>query len=258
MSHIASISTRPTRALPPLLQPPLLQPPLLQPPLHEPMVSDVPSSTSSAGTTYEMCLALEHDEPRLARQFRRLLDAIIGQLPTEQGGTILFVGAGSSSHVADVAGQLAKQMTIECHSDVILVDADAGQKVLSQRFAAATEKGLVDALQDGTSAERFAVFTAVPRMSFLTFGESLIWRRGVAHDAVRDVVAQWKRKYRYTVIAAGNELSHLTSLLARHCDATYLVVQLGQAEKQPTSQLARDLIAAGARLLGSVATGVRS
>ncbi|MHB8970840.1 MAG: P-loop NTPase family protein [Pirellulaceae bacterium] len=248
MSHIASISTRPTRTLSPSLQPPSPQA----------AASAVASPTSSAGTTYEMCLALEHDEPQLARQFRRLLDAIIGQLPTEQGGTILFTGSGSSSHVADVAGQLAKQMTTECRSDVMLVDADAGQKVLSQRFAAASEKGLVDALQADTSAGRFAVSTAVPRMSFLAFGESLAWRRGVAHDAVRDVVAQWKRQYRYTVIAAGNELNRLTGLLARHCDATYLVVQLGQAEKHQTSQLARELIAAGARLLGSVATGVRN
>ncbi len=147
---------------------------------------------------------------------------------------------------------------MSCQQEVILVDADAGQRVLSQRFAAATEKGLVDALQDRTPAGRFAVLTAVPRLAFLAFGESLVWRRTVAPESVRDLFAEWKRNYRYTVIAAGGELTHLTSLLARHCDATYLVAQLGQTEKQQAWELARELTAAGARLLGSVATGVRS
>ncbi|MHB0957265.1 MAG: P-loop NTPase family protein [Pirellulaceae bacterium] len=242
MSHSAPISTSHTRTMSPLFRPP---------------ATDAPPPARSAGTTYEMCLALEHDEPRLARQFRRLRESIVSELPKDRGGTILFVGTGSRSHVADVAGQMAKQMTIECHSKVILVDADAGQKVLSQRFAAVTEKGLVDAVQDGTAAGRFTKLTAIPHLSFLAFGESLVWRRIVAHEAVHGLVTEWRQSFRYAVISAGGDLNPLTSLLARCCDATYLVVQLGQAEKDQMLAVARELTAAGARLLGSVATGVR-
>ena len=103
--------------------------------------------------------------------------AIIDQFPPDQGGTILFAGAGSSSHVADVAGHVAKHLTTVCHSDVMLVDADAADRVLTQRFAAGTEKGLVEALQDGTPAGRFAVSTAVPAWRFWRLAKA--WHRGV-------------------------------------------------------------------------------
>jgi Mrp family chromosome partitioning ATPase len=242
MSRVVQAITRPTRAMSASFRP---------------VADDAVPLPNPAGTTYEMCLALEHDEPRLIRQFHRLVETITGQFPPDQGGTILFTGAGSSGHVADVAGYVAKQMTIECHSDVILVDADAGDRVLTQRFAAGTEKGLVEALQDAAPTGRFVVSTAVPRLAFLAFGESPVSRRTVSSQAIRNVVADWKTNYRYTVVAAGTALSTLTPWLARYCDATYLVVQLGQADKHQLAHFARQLTASGARLLGSVATGVR-
>jgi Mrp family chromosome partitioning ATPase len=243
MSHAVHVSTRPTRAASATIQP---------------AADAVARGASPVGTTYEMCLALEHDEPRLIRQFHRLVQTIVSQFPPDQGGTILFAGAGSSSHVADVSGYVAKQLTEQCQSEVILVDADAADRVLTQRFAAATEKGLVEALQDGTPAARFVVSTAIARMSFLAFGESLITRRTVPAQAARDAVAEWKANYRYAVVSAGATHTELTNLLARHCDGTYLVVQLGRADRLQTAYIGQTLTAAGARLLGSVATGVRS
>jgi len=214
------------------------------------------TAANAAGTTYEMCLALEHDDPRLLRQFRRLMETIGEQFPPAQGGVLLFAGTGSSSHVADVAGGLARQLTTLCHSHVVLVDADGTDRVLTQRFAAATEKGLADALQDAVPAGRYAVSTAVPRMAFLPFGDVASGRLAISPDAVREVVAEWRANYRYTVIAAGATLAKLTGWLGRFCDATYLVVQLGQADRGHAAYLARALTAAGARLMGTVATGV--
>ncbi len=217
----------------------------------------IPGKSPSVGTTYEMCLALEHDEPRLVRQFHRLVETIVSQFPPERGGTILFAGAGSSSHVADVAGYVARHLTQHCSSGVILVDADETDRVLSQRFAAATEKGLVEALQDDIPAARFVVATTIARLSFLAFGEHLTARRAIAPVAVHDVVTEWRANYRYAVVAAGATLCPLAGLLARQCDATYLVVQLGAADRQQAVITAQKLTAAGARLLGSIATGVR-
>jgi hypothetical protein len=240
MSPELSATTKPKRVSPP--------------PARRP-AGPVHAAANPVGTTYEMCLALEHDDLRLLRQFRRLMETITGQFPPDAGGTLLFAGTGSSSHVADVAGMIAKELTIACHSNVLLVDADATDRVLTQRFAADTEKGVAEALQDGVPATRFAVTTAVPRMAFLPFGASLAARHTVASQAVRDVVAEWKTAYRYTVIAGGSTLSKLTGWLSRFCDATYLVVQLGAADTQETVFVARALTAAGARLMGSVATG---
>ncbi len=208
------------------------------------------------GTTYEMCLCLDQGAPKLERQFRRLVEAIVGQFPPEQGATVLLAGTGASGHLADVAGPLARHLTAVCSGSVILVDADSSDRVLSYRLAAKTEPGLAETIRDHLPASRFALWTAVPRLAFLPFGDSVAARQTMPSQVVRDIVAAWKADYRYSVVVSGARLTKLTGWLSRFCDATYLVMQLGRADKQEASFLARALTAAGARIMGSVATGV--
>jgi Mrp family chromosome partitioning ATPase len=241
MSFTTPLAANSTRTLAPFDTPPI--------PIVEP--------SSAAGTTYEMCLADEQDDPRLTRQYRRLLNAVMTELPPTSGGTILVTGTGSSSHVADVVGQLARLLTTECQSDVLLADVDAGQRVLSQRFAAAGDHGFVDALQDRLPVRNWAAKTVVARLSFLPFGQGTSWRRALVPEAARELVADCRKSFRYTLLAGGGEVSPLTQHLARHCDATYLVVQLGQADRLKTVQCTHELVSCGARLLGCIATGYR-
>lgn len=217
----------------------------------------VPSEESlpAAGTTYEMCLADDATDPRLTRQYRRLLHAVVAEMPPVTGGTILFTGAGSSSHVADVVGQLARLLTTDCQCDVLLADVDADQRVLSQRFAAAGDQGFVDALQGRLPVRNWAARTVVSRLTFLPFGQGPAWRRTLVAAAVRELMADCRRSFRYTLLAGGNTLTPLTQHLARHCDASYLVVQLGQADRLDTVQITQELVSCGARLLGCIATG---
>lgn len=228
-------------------------------PVDLPVVSgaSAAATTSAAGTTYEMCLADNHDDPRLARQYRRLLNAVVAEMPPDIGGTILVTGAGSSSHVADVVGQLARLLTTDCQCDVLLADVDAEHRVLSQRFAAAGDHGIVDALQDRLPVRSWAARTVVSRLTFLPFGQGLAWRRTLAAEAVRELMADCRKSFRYTLLAGGGELSPLTQHVARYCDATYLVVQLGQADRSETVQRTQVLVSCGARLLGCIATGYR-
>ncbi len=224
--------------------------------------SDVPvvpvaEPMAAAGTTYEMCLADDRDDPRLTRQYRRLLNAVVAEMPPATGGTILVTGAGSSSHVADVVGQLARLLTIDCQCDVLLADVDADQRVWSQRFAAAGDHGFVDALQDRLPVRNWAARTVVSRLTFLPFGQGLAWRRTLVAEAVRDLLSDCRKSFRYTLLAGGSEMSPLTQHVARHCDATYLVVQLGQADRLKTVQRTQELVSCGARLLGCIATGYR-
>ena len=124
-----------------------------------------------AGTTYEMALANGLQEPRVGRQLRRLADNVAQDFPPITGGTLLLAGVGTSSHTADVAAQLGRHFTTTQQGDVILVDADATSRVLTQRFAATKERGLAEAIQDALPAARFALNTAIPRLRLLPFGD---------------------------------------------------------------------------------------
>ncbi|MCU0959294.1 MAG: hypothetical protein MUF48_04255 [Pirellulaceae bacterium] len=214
-----------------------------------------PYPLAAAGVPFEKCLVQDLDEPRLVRQFEQLAQSVLRELPPETGGSLLLAGVGSSSHVADVAAHVARRLALHGRAS-LLIDADASQRVLTQRFAATGEKGLVETLLESAPASRYVLATSVPQLAFLAFGQGRLARRAASADLMRTAVAQWRRDYRYTVIAGGVEASASLGALARQCDATYLVVQLGVADRQQTTLAAQTLMAAGARLLGSVATGV--
>lgn len=220
-------------------------------------VETVVRSDQPAATTYEMSLAHGPDDSRLVRQMRRFTDKIVGEFPPDMGGSLFFSGVASGGHVADVAAQLARQLTERRESDVLLIDADAGRKVLSQRFAASAECGLGEALQETLDAGKLVVASAIARLHFLPFGAASLSRRTTPWSAVQSMVADLRRNYRYVIFAGGTTHDVLSEALGRFCDGTYLLVPLGRAERDESSQAARRLTASGARLLGAVVTGVR-
>ena len=52
-----------------------------------------------------------HRRSPLARQYRRLMDNISNEFPVTRGGTLFITGVEPNSHVADVAGQVAVELT---------------------------------------------------------------------------------------------------------------------------------------------------
>ncbi len=196
-----------------------------------------------------------HDA-RIVRQFRRLADNIAKEFPCLSGGTLLFSGAGSSNHIAEVAQQVARQLAFQSDIMVALVDGDGANQVLSKRLAPDANGGLAEVLQLQTSLPSAMTPTETPDLHFLPFGDRRTARNPIAPDAIRSLLADLRQLHRYVVIAAGADTSKMQAMLGRHCDGTYLVVQIGTAQRQETSDLARYLSRAGARLLGCVATSV--
>jgi Mrp family chromosome partitioning ATPase len=220
--------------------------------LYSPRGKPVPA----AGTTYEQALLQGPTDPRLARQVARLADELTGQFPQDTGGALLLTGVAAGSHVADVAGLLARQLSGQCQREVLLVDGDGCQKVLSQRFAAGQEPGLAAAVLGTDSIRRSVVASAVPQLSFLPYGQRPLTRRATAWPPIAALLGDLRREFRYIVIAGSACPDSLTEVLGRLCDATYVVVPLGRADRSQCAQVTERLSGAGARLLGAIVTGV--
>ena len=98
----------------------------------EPLTATSTFLASNAPTSYERSLAEGLHDVRLKRQFRRLAENVWKDFPSATGGTLLYAGVGSSSHIADVAGQVARQLSLPGDGDILLVDADSTLRVLSR------------------------------------------------------------------------------------------------------------------------------
>jgi Mrp family chromosome partitioning ATPase len=197
----------------------------------------------------------EPPAPRVTRQFRRLITNMTREFPAELGGTLLLCGVGSSAHIANVATHTARQLAVQCHAPVTLVDANVERHVLTTQMAADNVVGLVEVLRNQGSLHDALRSTDLPSVSFLPSGGVGQDSDDVASDMVRNMLRQLRQACRYAIIAAPDRASRLQTLLGRHCDGTYLVVQLGTAERAETSQLSERLAHAGARLMGCVVTG---
>jgi Mrp family chromosome partitioning ATPase len=215
-----------------------------------------PRTQRSAGTTYEVSLAAGIGNARLSRQYRRLVENIVNEFPMTTGGTLFITGVAPTGHVADVAGQVAVELTRMADIDVLLVDADADRKVLTQRFAANNERGLSESLHEGTLASAAILHAAIARLRFLPFGNASLTRRTVAWQAVEGMLVDLRRTSRFVVLASDGCDSPLAEAVSRYADGSYLVVQAGRSENEQMSRSLASLTAAGARLLGCIATGV--
>ncbi len=215
-----------------------------------------PRTRRSAGTTYEVSLAQGIGDARLARQYRRLLDSISNEFPVSRGGTLFITGVEPTGHVADVAGQVAVELTRTADVDVLLVDADAERKVLTQRFAAGNERGLSESLHEGTLASAAILHAAVPRLRFLPFGNAGLSRRTVAWQAVEGMLTDLRRNCRFVIVASDQCDGPLAEAVSRYADGGYLVVQVGRSGRRQMQTALSRLTAAGARILGTIATGV--
>ena len=139
---------------------------------------------------------------------------------------------------------------------MLLVDADGDRKVLTQRFAAGNERGLSESLHEGTLASAAILHAAIPRLRFLPFGNAGLTRRTVAWQAVDSMLADLRRTCRFVIVASDQCDSPLAEAVSRYADGSYLVVQIGRSDHRQTQLALSRLTAAGARILGAVATGV--
>jgi Mrp family chromosome partitioning ATPase len=91
-------------------------------------------------------------------------------------------------------------------------------------------------------------------LSFLPVGQAPRPAGSRAADALEAAIRKWKIDFDCLLIDAGNADGDLASALAEAADATYLVVELGAVEANAAQVALARLRAAGARVLGCIAT----
>ncbi len=193
-------------------------------------------------------------DDRVTRQFRRVTEAVVCDFPLDQGGSIVFASAGTTRHVAELGWQVAQQLALRQVGTILLVDCDGTTHSLTERFGLTAEPGLAEVLQRAAPIASTAVTTGIDHLRLVPTGDRRLARNPLASDTVQQVLRGLRQQYRYTIVLTGMQRSNLLAMLGRHSDGTYLVVQLGAAKREDTSELANYLARAGARLLGCIAT----
>jgi Mrp family chromosome partitioning ATPase len=114
--------------------------------------------------------------------------------------------------------------------------------------------GLAELIAGKGVAKNSCQPTATKGLSFLPAGQLQAVADLGAAEALEKALGQWKSEFDCVLIDTGDWSGDTCSALARQSDATYLVVELGAVETSAAQAALARLRAAGARVLGCIAT----
>lgn len=168
--------------------------------------------------------------------------------------TLALVGVGSSSSTHPTLFYAAALLAGSASGAALLIDADVARRPLSEALEYGEKQGLGELLGGEGSLESFELPTAVNRLSFLPAGRQRHLDISTAGPRLQQLAEQVAARFTLVLLDAGRTDSVSASTVARVADATYFVVQLGGVDTSEAQAALRDFRAAGARVLGCIAT----
>lgn len=168
--------------------------------------------------------------------------------------TLLLVGVGPESATHETALHLASVLADE-GGRVLLVDGDLARRQISADLDDLQEPGFSNLVLEVQTTQQLVQPTAVERLSLLPAGTERFADLESSAGVVARSLGVLAAEFDLVLVDGGRAGDAGLPMLARLCDATYLVIQLGAVEATQAQNALRDLRAAGARVLGCIATG---
>jgi len=218
-------------------------------------VSKPPASPESSSRTtceIERLIRRTLGDPVRSKPLALLMQRLLQDMQQTAAKSLAFVGVGqSATHEALLYA--ATLLADQGSGQVLLVDADSARRRLTEALEFGRERGLVELLKAEIAADEAGRPTTVEKLMFLPTGLSGL---DVEQTRVRwgTVLEQLTAGSECVLVDAGSTSDPVASTLARIADATYLVVQLGTVEANDAQKALAEFRAAGARVLGCIAT----
>jgi Mrp family chromosome partitioning ATPase len=191
----------------------------------------------------------------LAGQMRAFSRKVIQQFSGIQPATVLFVGADVGDHTSIIAAHLAALLAEQRQGDVLLVDADVARRGLSAGFGRDNHRGLAELLGDTLTDGQSPIYpTLTPELSVLPCGRGAFPAATHLETRIPLLLSGLSERWPWIVVQGGAADSALTGAFAGACQGSYLLVRLGQTAPSEAAEALAVLNAAGACILGCVAT----
>jgi Mrp family chromosome partitioning ATPase len=168
--------------------------------------------------------------------------------------SLVMVGVGPDSATHETLLYAATVLAEKRRGEVLLVDADLARQKLSEALEYGRESGLTELLRNDLVPRASCRPTAVAGLSFLPAGLLRHADLTAAGPRLDAICKQLAAEFSFVLIDGGRSDELAAAVLARLTEATYFVVQLGTVEMGAAQAALRDFRAAGARVLGCIAT----
>ena len=216
--------------------------------------ADPPAATfARQPTLLERTVRRTLADPTRSEPFRQLAERLLKDLDATSGRTVLLTGIGPASDTHDVVLHAAAILA-ERGQPIVVVDADAAHRSLTCQLDFPDGKGLAELVQNDRNPAVLLRPTVFDMLSVLPFGQARLTDPGSGANRLAAILQALETDHRLVLIDGGRSSELAAATLARLADATYFVVRLGETEAAQAQSALRDFRAAGARVLGCIAT----
>jgi Mrp family chromosome partitioning ATPase len=205
-------------------------------------------------TSLERSIRRTLSDPNRAQPLLQLAHRLARDLEQTGSKTVLWIGVGASSGTHESLLAAAAILAPEQPGQTLLIDADLKRRPLSEALEFGQEPGLAELLSSGELLRAPCRPTAFEKVSLLPAGLVHNVDLAAAGSRLDDVLKNLAADYSLLLVDGGRSVDPAAAALARLADATYFVVQLGAVEASEAQAALRDFRAAGARVLGCIAT----
>jgi len=188
-----------------------------------------------------------------AQPFQQLAHRLARDVEQTDSKTLLWISIGESRGGYESLLHSAALLAEALEGPTLLIDADLGRRSLSGDLDYGQLTGLAELLKNDERPQPLCRPTAFERLSLLPAGRAS-YVDLLAGPRLENLLQELAGEYSLLLIDGGRSSDAAAAALARVSDATYFVVQLGVVEGCAAQAALRDFRAAGAKVLGCVAT----
>ena len=211
------------------------------------------SRPTRQATLLERAIRRTLAETERSEPFRQLADRFLADLDQVAGRSILIAGVGPASETHDLILSTAAVLA-EAGQPILVIDGDAARHALTKQLELGGGTGLAELARGQEPDADPICLTAIENLSILPMGKVRLPEPGSVANRLAALVQSLEQEFRLVLIDGGRASDRAAAGLARLCDATYFVVRLGETDARQAQSALRDFRAAGARLLGCIAT----
>ena len=193
-------------------------------------------------------------DPSRSQPLMQLAHRLARDIEQTTSKTVLWIGIGESAGGHETLLPAAALLAAEQSGRTLLIDADLARRPLSEALEFGQEPGLAELLKNDDPPLGRCQPTAFDKLSLLPSGLLRHSDISAAGPRLESVLKNLAAEFSLVLIDGGRSADLAATALARLADATYFVVQLGVVEACEAQAALRDFRAAGARVLGCVAT----
>ena len=218
--------------------------------------SPEPAGASPSG--FEIQVLGNLRDPKVRGQYEKMWQDIGKNKEAVQIAPSLFafVSCEPQAHVTDVTGHLAMFVANSTREQILIVDGDQRGSRLSKKYGVSANLGLTNVLLQGEDWKSLVQTTANRNVVVLPAGTSAPPLGGFDQNVLEQLAQDWKSNFDYVFVDSGQAYSLSANSAYTVCDATYLVLRLGETNRNEADQVVQQLLESQVPLNGCVVTNL--